>query len=51
MRAVVDIVVAPLRDQVADMAQAGEQVLVEAFVAQSAVEALDLLPGLSSFRS
>lgn len=41
MRAVMVVVVAPYCDQVAGMAQAGEQVLVEAFVAQSAVEALD----------
>lgn len=41
MRAVMDVVVAPCRDQVASMAQAGEQVLVEAFVPQMTVEVLD----------
>jgi hypothetical protein len=41
MRAVMVVVVTPCRDQVAGMAQAGEQVLVEAFVPQTAVEALD----------
>lgn len=41
MRAVVVVVVAPCRNQVTGMAQAGEQVLVEAFVQQTTVEALD----------
>jgi hypothetical protein len=41
VRAVVVVVVAPCRDQVPGMAQAGEQVLVEAFVPQATVEALD----------
>ena len=41
MRAVMIVVVAPCRDQLAGMSQAGEQVLVEAFVPQSTVEALD----------
>ena len=41
MRAVMVVVVAPCRDQVAGMAQAGEQMLVEALVPQAAVEALD----------
>lgn len=35
------VVVAPCRDQVAGMAQTGEQVLVQAFVPQAAVEALN----------
>jgi hypothetical protein len=35
MRAVVVVVVAPCRDQVAGVAQAGEQVLVQAFIPQN----------------
>ena len=35
------VVVAPCRDQVAGVAQAGEQVLVQAFIPQTTVEALD----------
>ncbi|MDB5657682.1 MAG: hypothetical protein JWS10_297, partial [Cypionkella sp.] len=35
------VVVAPCRDQVAGMAQGVEEMLVEAFVAQPAVEAFD----------
>ena len=41
MRAVVVVVVSPCTDQLAGMAEAGEQVLVQAFVARAAVEALD----------
>lgn len=41
MWAVMVVVVTPCRDQVTGMAQAGEQVLVEALVPQAAVEALD----------
>ena len=40
MRAVVIVVVAPCRNQLAGMAQPGEEVLVQAFVAEPAVEAL-----------
>ena len=41
MRAVVIVVVAPCSDQLAGMAQAGQQVLVQALVPQAAIEALD----------
>lgn len=41
MRAMVVVVVAPCRNQMAGMAQAGEEVLVQAFVPQAAIEALD----------
>ena len=41
MRAVVIIVVAPCRNQLAGMAQAVEEMLVQALVPQAAVEALD----------
>jgi hypothetical protein len=44
MLPVMVVVAAPPRDQVADMAQAGEQVLFEALVPQAAVEDLDLEP-------
>ena len=40
MRAVVIVVVAPCRNQMAGMAQCGKQVFVEAFVPQAAVAAL-----------
>ena len=41
MRAVVIVVVAPCGNQMAGMAQGREQVLVEAFVPEPSVEALD----------
>lgn len=41
MRAMVVVVVAPCRNQMAGMAQSREQVLVRAFVPQTAIEALD----------
>ena len=41
MRAVVVVVVAPCRDQMAGMAQGREQVLVKAFIPKAAIEALD----------
>lgn len=41
MWAMVIVVDAPGRDKLPGMAQVGEQVLVEALVAQSAIEALD----------
>lgn len=41
MRAVVVVVIAPCPDQVSGMAEAAAQVLVEAFVSQLSVEALD----------
>jgi hypothetical protein len=41
MRAVVIVVVAPCRDQMAGMAQGREQVLVKAFIPKAAIEALD----------
>ena len=41
MRAVVVVVVSPCADQLAGMAQAGEQVFVQAFVPEPSVEAFD----------
>ena len=49
MWAMVIVVLAPSRDQIPGVAQVGEQMLVEALVAQTAIETFDeaVLHGLS----